>query len=129
MEIKDDTNIADAARLWRRIHPLWYQTDPQTGVRRLTSQAFADSVDGSSLSVVLADRPDAPSNPRQWLSRFPEYGVAELTAGSVRRCNQCVIHTPMPNEPAHGSIVGKKTGAVRNRLRDSAKVLIEPTGP
>ena len=126
MQLENDPAISDNARLWRRIHPLWYQVDAVPGKRRLTSAAFDDSPDRSPMSVVLADHPDAPQSDAECLSLFAGYGLAELSAGSARRQNQRVAHTPTRDEPAHGSVIGKKTKSVKNALRDYAVLLIEP---
>ena len=80
------------------------------------------------MSVVLADILEAPQSPSECVTKFPGYGLAELTAGTARRLNQGVAHTPTPEEPAHGSVIGRKTGAVKNGLRDGAIVLLVPAG-
>jgi hypothetical protein len=126
VELRDDPSIRDEARLWRRISPVFYPIDPVTGKRRLSSAAFDDSKDRSPMSVVLADREDAPPTPELWTRSFPGYGVAELTAGGTRAYRQGVAHTPEDGEPAHGSVFGKKTGAVKNRLREIAALLVVP---
>jgi len=129
VELRDDPEIKNESRLWRRISPAFYQINPATGRPRLSSAAFDDSKDRSPMSVVLADRHDAPRSAEIWIQRFPGYGVAELSAGSARMFDQGVAHTPTTEESAHGSVFGKKTKPVKSGLRGAAKLLISPDVP
>lgn len=128
----DDPNIADEARLWRRIHPAWYVPDAKTGERRLSSQAFQngrtdDGKPANHMSVTLADHPLAPHSTEEAVSgKYNGYGLAEFTASLARRLDQGVTHTPTEEEPAHGSVTGEKTRAVINGFKLEAVLVKKP---
>lgn len=125
----DDVAIPDSAVLWRRIPPAWVVPDENHGGRRVTSAAFDDSRDGSPLSVLLAYVVfETDRGPENVLCGFAGYGLASITAGDARRCDQGVMATPLPDEPAHASVFGRKTKAIRKRLADGARWVIAPPG-
>ncbi|HMQ14583.1 MAG TPA: hypothetical protein PKC49_01295 [Phycisphaerae bacterium] len=119
----DDLTIADDAALWRLIHPTWAVVDENRGGLRVSSAAFENSPDGSPTSILIAE---AVFTTR----RGPEdvvhegYGLASLTAGQARQCGQAVARDPLPNEPAHGLLVGPKTKSIRKRLAAAAAWVI-----
>lgn len=127
----DDCTILDEAELWRRI-PLncnWIVQDDNMGTLRVSSAAFNDSRDGSPLSVQLADVvTESGRTAEDVLAAYPGYTMAAITAGNARSNKQGVARTPTPDEPAHASVFGKKTGAVKSGLAKSARWVIPPPG-
>lgn len=121
----DDLTIADDAVLWRRIHPMWAVPDENGGGLRVSSAAFDNSPDGSPTSILIAEVVLAGR-------RGPEvvvhegYGLASLKAREARECGQAVVRDPLPDEPAHGLLVGPKTKSVRRRLAAAACWVITP---
>lgn len=56
------------------------------------------------------------------------FGLASITAGLARICEQGVAPDPVPDEPAHAVVFGKKTQAVKRRLAKEAVWVIKPQG-
>ena len=119
----DDVSIGDAAILWRRIHPTWWVKDHNNGGRRISSEAFDDSDDGSPMSVAITAECAGTGT---LLNGFPGYGLASLTAGDVRQCKQGVVKSPTKSLPAHASVVGRKTRGNRRCMRKKAQVVVTP---
>jgi len=118
---QDDPSIRDDAALWRIIHPLWIVRDDNERGWRISSGAFDDSTDGSPLSVLLAEIVASTGRTAdELLTRFTGYGLAAITAAVARAQRQGVARTPTPDEPAHASVFGKKTGSVKRALAQAA---------
>ena len=125
----DDKTVVDNADLWRWIPPVWAVRDDNEGGWRVTSAAFSDSPDRSPLSVLLADTVMAAGRtPADVLARFEGYFLAAFTAGAARELGQGVARTPTPEEPAHASVFGKKTDAVRAKLARATRWVVAPQG-
>lgn len=123
----DDLTIADGAVLWRRIHPMWAVEENHGGLR-VSSAAFDDSKDGSPTSVFIADIVRSTGRQAgQLLAGFKDYGLAALTAGQARAPGQRVARDPLPEEPAHAFIVGKKTKPVKRALAAACRWEVAPT--
>lgn len=52
------------------------------------------------------------------------WGLAAITAGTVRMHGQIVYYSDEPGEPAHGSVEGKKPPKVRKRLSAASRHII-----
>ena len=123
----DDKTILDDSALWRRNPPQWAVRDDNEGGWRVTSAAFSDSSDKSPLSVWLAEVVVASGRgPLDILARFEGHSLATFTAGAVRELGQGVARTPTPKEPAHASVFGRKTDAVRRKLARAARWVVAP---
>ena len=124
---RDDVSISDDANLWRRIHPDWVVTDENRGGVRPSSAAFDDSDDGTPLSVVIEEAVLASGrDAAKILENYAGYSLAAFTAGAARANGQGVARTPTPEEPAHGSVFGKKTKSVKRRLSHASSWVIAP---
>ena len=125
--LTDDATILNDAELWRRIHPGWVVPDESADRMRVSSAAFANSRNGSPTSVLLATivretgRTDADV-----LAHFEGFALASLTAGQGRECKQEVARNPLPDEPAHAFVLGKKTKLAKRCLARSAVWVISP---
>ncbi len=118
---EDDPSIRDDSALWRIIHPNWIVPDDNERGWRVSSAAFDDSKDGSPLSVLLSEIIASTGRTADDLvARFAGYGLATITAGVARAQRQGIARTPEPDEPAHASVFGKKTGAVKRALARAA---------
>jgi hypothetical protein len=123
----DDKTVVDSADLWRRIPPQWAVRDDNQGRWRVTSAAFSDSPDRSPLSVLLADLvTSAGRTPADILAQFEGYFLATFTAGVARESGQGIARTPTPDEPAHASVFGRKTDAVRRKLARATRWVVGP---
>ena len=122
----DDPTIPDGAVLWRRVPPWHFFYDENLGRVRPSSAAFDDDTDGEPLSIVLAAESDGPE---RVLAGHAGYALAAFTAGLARECNQGIARDPLPDEPAHALVFGRKTRSVRNRLAQSATWVVPPPSP
>jgi len=106
-------SIPDSDALYKWIHPLHYVDE------HILSAAFTNT----QMSVNWAKRSTAEQTAR---SDSPL--VVSLIAGFCRGLGQTVEHKPLgsddPSGPnlAHAEVIGKKTGATKTKLRDSAVV-------
>jgi hypothetical protein len=127
-EIEDDPSIADGTDLWRRIHPEWIVQD-ESGRIRPSSQAFTNDPRGDPMSVYLEPQVRGTGRTaKDILEPYPGYSLASITAGLARANKQGVKPDPLPEEPAHGVVVGRKTGAVRRAFAKGASWVVAPAG-
>lgn len=111
-----DTPIADATELFRRIHPDEVIWDDDEGRYRPSSGAFRKK---ERVSVQIQDAlADARVEPEATLalSGHTCHSLAALTAEVARKEQQLLERTPLPDDPAHGEVVGKKSTSCATRL-------------
>ena len=111
-DLEDDLTIRDECELLRRIpvkpgiNIIW---DANQGRWRPSSASFRDHPDGSPMSIVLGDGlKEASRDPAEVLIGHSNFALAAITAGTARESQQHVVRDPLPEEPAHGLVVGKK---------------------
>lgn len=85
--------------------------------------AFQDHPDGSPMSVILAAE---VSGPEFSLAGHEDFALAVLTAGLIRQCGQGIARDPLPDNPAHAVVFGRRTEAVRRRLARGSRWVVEP---
>jgi len=123
----NDASIRDDADLWRRIPPWHFIYDENLERWRPSSSAFADDPDGHPMSIVLAEVATAVGRgPVQILTGHEQFTLASITAGLARECGQGVVRDPLPDEPAHGLVIGPKPKSVQRRLAKAAAWVIAP---
>lgn len=123
----DDPSIADDDPLWRRIPPRHFKRDQPGGVLRPASAAFDNHPDGSPMSVVLGKQVlKGGRSPADFLANFPGYGLVSFPAGLARKHRQFVVRSPLPDEPAHAEVHGKKTRGTKRALAKGCSWLIAP---
>lgn len=64
--------------------------------------------------------------PEDALSGHEDFALASFTAGLARQKKQGVAREPLPKEPAHGVVFGKKTGSVRKNFAKKSVWVIPP---
>jgi hypothetical protein len=127
---KDDPTISDDFTLWRRIHPDWIVPDNNAGSLRVSSAAFADSPDGTPMSVLLSEVVRATGRgERDVLLGFDGYALASITAGQARQCQQGIARSPLPTEPAHAHVCGLKSKPLKRCMARCAVWAIPPPSP
>ncbi len=114
--------------LYRRVYPGWVKRNEATGalvlgddgLPLLQSWAFNDLGDG--VSVVLSDLLEQDGRtPEQLLVGYEDHGLTRLKIEDVQAIDGLTVEPkPEPHEPAHGEILGKKTGGRKNQLRELA---------
>lgn len=120
----DDGTIPDTACLLRRVHPSQVVEDKNVGEFRASSGAFKDQ----EMSVDVEPMLDAAG--LNWsfsLRNHPEHSLVRFRAGDARALGQAVVHSPIPDNPAHAEVKGKKSPGTANRLMQaSSPVVIKP---
>lgn len=124
--LADDASVVDEAELWRRIHPSWIVRDENRSGLRVSSAAFDDSPDGSPTSILLAQLVhDTGRDETDVLLGFDGYALASLAAAGARGCGHGIARDPLPEEPAHACLLGRKTKSSKRCLsRCSAWAII-----
>jgi hypothetical protein len=106
-------------RLLRRIHPKQVIKDENKGGElRPSSAAFKDAEMSVDVEEVLHRRG------LDWhfsLRDYPDYSLTRLPTAHALSLGLDVTLRPLPNNPAHAVIGGKKTQGIANRLRDASE--------
>jgi hypothetical protein len=125
----DDDPVPEDVLLHRLIPPLWWK--PIDGVWEPSSGGFDNSSGaGQDMSVVLGDTLAAMGRTAESLVEGrPDWGVASLPARAALAEGQTIRRTPTPEEPAHGDVIGPKSGKRRGRLKKAVVSLITPATP
>lgn len=128
---EDDPGIAPDVRLYRLVNPenhvVWDDNDRRWAI---SSSAFQNTSGTDRMSVVLGDTLAAERRPPHDARRSkPTWHVAALTAEAARAEDQAVVRAPVPEESAHGNVVGEKGPGRRRRLRDASEWVVPPDPP
>lgn len=79
------------------------------------------------MSVVLADAVTASGRSSDAvLAGHEGFALAAITAGLARSCEQGVAREPLPDEPAHGLVFGRKTDSVKKKLARGSRWIVPP---
>jgi hypothetical protein len=123
----DDLSILNIAVLWRRVPPRHFFFDDNLGRMRPSKAAFYDHPDGSPMSVVLADDVlESGRQPVDILVDHEGFALAAITAGLAREKKQGVARDPLPEEPAHAIVFGKKTSSATRAFAKACQWVIAP---
>jgi hypothetical protein len=125
--VSEPPPIDDELELYRRVTvPDWLVPDENRDCTRLSSAAFS----ADPMSVVIDDTLRASGRePVDILDRYPSDYLVALTVGLVREHEQQVIRSPIPDEPAHADVVGKKTKGRRRAFATAATWIVGPDNP
>ena len=122
----DDPTIPDGTRLFHRVH-LNYVVKGQGGEARISSGLFKKKTD---LSVVIESvLAETGRQPKDCLDNYPLCKLVSLTAADCRNCQQAVARDPTPEEPAHGTVFGRKTEAIARALSLAAEWVVPNPPP
>lgn len=131
----NDPSISNEEDLLRRIPPWHFFTDSNLGgLVRPSSAAFEDDDDGDPMSVYLSSVLVAEQRePNSVLTGHQGFGLASITAGLARECNQTVHPDPLPDETSHAVVCGDKESgkkkAVKRKFAQGAKWVVAPAPP
>lgn len=79
------------------------------------------------MSVVLADLVlEAGRDAESALVGHDDFGLVAFSAGLARSKNQGVLRKPLPDEPAHAEVVGRKTASVKKALAMNCEWVVLP---
>lgn len=128
----DDPSIDDSCEFYRRIHPDHYTYDENLHRCRISSAAFKDYETSGDLQCTLDALGVDPV--AHCLRSFPGHGLACMQSGKAREHNQAILRDPIKPDPdkgekgnpAHGLMVGKKTGKISKRLAEAAMLMQVP---
>ena len=123
----DDLTIEDDAPLWRRVPPWHFVFDENLGRPRPSKAAFEDHPDGSPMSVALGQEVlESGRTAESLLEEYDRFGLASFIAGFAREKGQGVVRSPLPEEPAHAEVFGKKTEGVRRAFAKKCIWVVPP---
>ena len=123
---KADTSVPDEAILWRLINPHFQKADGHGGIR-FTTQAFQNRPESQATSFFLADIVlESERVVEDLVADKPGFGVVAISVGDVRSLGLQVIRDPTDDEPAHVLVPGKKSGAIKTRLKEAAQWVVRP---
>jgi hypothetical protein len=118
------TEIADEDWLLRRVanRPDLIKRDGDAV--RPSSVAFRPAGQDGKISVDIRNLLEDPSDPVAVLEDHPDHGLVELRAGVPRSLGMEVEHDPLPDNNAHGNIVGVDALARAERKRVSRELAL-----
>jgi hypothetical protein len=124
---EDDAGVADDADMWRRLPPFlnWVIWDARERTFRASSAAF-QNLKNRRLSVCLTCYAPVAFTPQAFVERHPGYGVAAIRTGDARAEGQIIVPEAVPDEVAHGHMVGDKPKGVQRALARAARLLLLP---
>lgn len=118
---EDDESLADDVALWRRVASDQWVYDGNLGRRRPSTSAFDNHHDGTPMSVVVAS--ECSDGVDNLLRGHESFGVVEFTVGFARRLRQGVVRAPLPEQPSHAHVVGRKTDGTKKRFAREARIV------
>ncbi len=120
---QDDKSISDADRLLRRIPPNQLCTESD-GTKRPSSANFKTPELSVNIESLMNEQGRAPEDT---LTDHPGEYLVAVTAGRVREFNLPIVkQTEPPHDPAHGLVLGKKTGSFANAMVRSYEWVVAP---
>jgi hypothetical protein len=125
--VDDNAPVPADTALYRRINPdaphlVW---DRNLNCWRISTGAFRDP----NLSVGIGDRLEELRRPPETLldGYTGQYLVA-FPARAATDMSLTVVRDPMPSEPAHGAVLGKKRKTVMKALATACEWVVRPEG-
>jgi hypothetical protein len=112
---QDEPAINDNSTLWRAVPP--HQVcQGDEGSERAESWAFRS--DDNEVSAWIASETDL----QVLKDRFPDFRVAEFTAGEARECGNIVVRDPVESDASH-VVICPTPGKSPSRIKKDAKRL------
>lgn len=121
--VNDDT-IADSEQLLRRVPGDWWIYDENLGRRRPSTAAFDDLEMSVALESSLRSRGESTT---AVLRGHEGFALVSITAQLARELNQAVARNPLPGDPDHAVVYGKKTDGARKRMSRQCLCMFDPT--
>jgi hypothetical protein len=123
----DDPTIADEAPIWRRIPPWHVVFDENSRRFRPSSAAFEDHPNGTPMSVLLGEEVlNSGRSPESVLTAYEDFSLVSFSAQLAREIGQGIIRKPIPDEPAHAEVFGKKTASVKKAFSRRCEWVLPP---
>jgi hypothetical protein len=119
----DDPTIDSETLLYRRVPPQWIVPDGTRNCRRLATAAF----DGDEMSVDVGDALEALGEPPESVVRdHPGFFLVAFPVRAAREAQQAVCRDPVPDDAAHGLVVGKKTRGRQKQIGRESVWIVQP---
>jgi hypothetical protein len=120
---EDDLSIPDTDRLFRRVPP--NQLEPlEDGSLRPTSAVFKHAKLSVNIECLMVEQGRSPEDS---LTAYPGHYLTSILVRDVRAKGHPIVkNTEPPNDPAHGLILGKKTGSFANAMLASHQWIVPP---
>ena len=117
----DDESITPETRVLRRIPPGRFVED-RDGPRP-QSDNFSNHDDGTGTSVdIMVEGFD----PLAQLDGLDGYGLVSISVLNIRNAGLGIVPDPLPDNPHHANLQGKKTRGVKRQLALSAEWIVMP---
>jgi hypothetical protein len=120
---QDDPTILNTDRLLRRIrqNQLFTESD---GSQRPTSAAFKNSELSVNIESLMIQQGRPPEDT---LTKHPGEYLTSVTAGQVRDHGHPIVKdNAPPNDPAHGLVLGKKSGSFAHAMVQAHQWIVSP---
>lgn len=126
---QDDRSILEHDRLLRRVSA--NQLCPEAdGSQRPSSAVFKNTDKNTELSINIESLMTAQGGvPEDSLKSYPGQYLVSVTAGQVREQGPdypIVKDNELPQDPAHGLVLGKKTGRFANAMVRCHRWVVPP---
>jgi hypothetical protein len=120
---EDDLSINSVDRLFRRVPPNQLFTD-EDGTQRPTSAVFKHSELSVNIESLMIHQTRLPEDT---LANHPGDFLTSVKAGEVRCYGYPIVKdNEPPNDPAHGVVLGKKTGSFANAMVRAHQWIVPP---
>lgn len=120
---QDDPTIPGHDRLFRRVRPNQLFTESD-GSQRPTSAVFKNTELSVNIESLMAEQGRPPEDS---LTKFPEDFLTSILAKQVREFDYPIVKdAEPPNDPAHGLVLGKKTGMFANAMVRAHQWVVPP---
>ena len=119
----DDLSILDTDRLFRRVSPNQLVAQPD-GTHRPSSAVFKNAELSVNIESLMKEQGRPPEDS---LDGYPGDFLTAVLAGRIREFGLPIVKdTAPPNDPAHGLVLGKKTGSFANAMVRFHQWIVSP---
>lgn len=123
-DLPDDPTIGDRELLYRRVYPAeqFIVEDHERGGWRISSAAFRnhkDRLTGREGGMSVFCESGTP-DPTSLLVGYERHGLAAITAGLARECDQKIVRAPTVEHESHCDVCGSKPRTVLVAFADFA---------
>ena len=119
----DDTTIPNTDRLFRRVRENQL-VKLDDGSRRPSSALFKAATMSVNIESLMIEQGRPPEDT---LTGYPGEYLTSIIAGDVRAHGLRIVkQTELPNDPAHGLVLGKKRDSFANAMARSHQWIVPP---
>ena len=119
----DDTTIRNTDRLFRRVRENQL-VKLEDGSRRVSSALFKAAEMSVNIESLMIEQGRPPEDT---LTGYPGEYLTSIIAGDVRAHGLRIVkQTELPNDPAHGLVLGKKRDSFANAMARSHQWIVPP---